>query len=292
MSYLEKKVCVFACLLLLCVSAWAEENIYIVRKGDTLSEIASKHGVSSSSLARLNDISNPKKLQIGQKLSIPIKPGEPIEYEVQTGDTLERIARKHHTRISTLIELNTLADPDRLKVGQKLVVPFVDSPRSSLRGEHPVLANQLDKIRVTRKWKYIVVHHSATESGTVKGMDSYHRNKRHMEHGLAYHFVIGNGKGIRDGEIAIGDRWRKQLHGGHLRSDSLNEVSIGICLVGNFDRNKPTENQLRSLRLLTGYLLEKADLQPDRVKGHCEINPKPTRCPGRFLSMKKVRAEL
>ena len=72
----------------------------------------------------------------------------------------------------------------------------------------------------------------AVDTGTVKGMDRYHREVRHMENGLAYHFVIGNGSGMGDGDIGIGSRWTKQLDGGHLTSERQNQVSLGICLVG------------------------------------------------------------
>jgi len=64
-----------------------------------------------------------------------------------------------------------------------------------------------------------------------------------MENGLAYDFVIGNGNGMRDGEIAVGRRWIRQLDGGHLASEEQNKVAIGICLVGNFDKHQPTRGQ-------------------------------------------------
>ena len=60
------------------------------------------------------------------------------------------------------------------------------------------------------------------------------------KNGLAYHFVIGNAHGLGDGEIGVGGRWTKQLPGGHLISEEQNQVSIGICLVGNFDESQPT----------------------------------------------------
>src|SRR5438045_7677727 len=57
-----------------------------------------------------------------------------------------------------------------------------------------LLPKELGRIRVEPgKWKYIVIHHSASPNASVKGMDYYHRVERHMENGLAYHFVIGNG---------------------------------------------------------------------------------------------------
>ena len=94
------------------------------------------------------------------------------------------------------------------------------------------------------RWQYIVIHHSGVDTGTVKAMDTYHREVRHMENGLAYDFVIGNGSGMGDGEIAVGRRWTLQLDGGHLASEAQNKVALGICLVGNFDEHRPTPREM------------------------------------------------
>src|SRR2546427_8839240 len=95
------------------------------------------------------------------------------------------------------------------------------------------------------------------------------------------HFVIGNGHSLKDGEIAIGHRWSAQLDGGHLASEALNKKAIGICLVGNFDQDRPTRKQLESLHALVECLLARCRLSPDAVRTHQQINPIYTRCPGR-----------
>ena len=64
----------------------------------------------------------------------------------------------------------------------------------------PKTANTLNAIPVRGMWKHIVVHHTATPSATPGGIDRFHREQRHMENGMAYHFLIGNGHGMRDGE--------------------------------------------------------------------------------------------
>ena len=47
-----------------------------------------------------------------------------------------------------------------------------------------------------------------------------------MQNGLAYHFVIGNGTSTGNGQIEVGDRWRRQINGGHVHSDYLNNISL------------------------------------------------------------------
>jgi hypothetical protein len=142
----------------------------------------------------------------------------------------------------------------------------------------------IDEVKVKHgRWKYIVIHHSGVDTGTVRGMDRYHREVRHMEHGLAYHFVIGNGSGMDDGEIGIGARWTRQLDGGHLTSERQNRVSLGICLVGNFDKHKPTPRQLERLTALVRALMNRCRLSAKAVKTHQQINVVHTRCPGRHF---------
>jgi len=202
-------------------------------------------------------------------------------YTVKRNDTMTDLARKNGLTVGELAEHNGLAKSDKLRVGQKLIIPDAGAAAEG-SGSDSILPAALNRIRVEPgKWKYIVIHHSASPSASVKGMDYYHRVERHMENGLAYHFVIGNGHSMKDGEIAIGHRWSAQLDGGHLASEALNKKAIGICLVGNFDQDRPTRKQLESLHALVECLLARCRLSPDAVRTHQQINPIYTRCPGR-----------
>jgi N-acetylmuramoyl-L-alanine amidase len=136
-----------------------------------------------------------------------------------------------------------------------------------------------------RRWQFIVVHNSGTRQGNARAFDYYHRHVRRMQNGLAYHFVIGNGTSTGNGQIEVGDRWRRQINGGHVHSDYLNNISLGICLVGDFNRDQPTRAQLESCEELIRYLRErcgKVDRGEIPVRPHREINPPrwPTDCPG------------
>jgi len=136
-----------------------------------------------------------------------------------------------------------------------------------------------------RRWQFIVVHNSGTRQGNARVFDYYHRHVRRMQNGLAYHFVIGNGTSTGNGQIEVGDRWRRQINGGHVHSDYLNNISLGICLVGDFNRDQPTRAQLESCEELVRYLRErcgKIDRRDIPVRPHREMNPPrwPTDCPG------------
>jgi len=142
----------------------------------------------------------------------------------------------------------------------------------------------IDRAPVKRgRWQYIIVHNSGTRQGNARVFENYHRKVRRMQNGLAYHFVIGNGTSSGNGEIEIGSRWTRQINGGHVASDYLNNISIGICFVGDYNRDRPTEAQLAALDELIRYLRGRVGKTKGRisiVKAHREINPKPTDCPG------------
>ena len=135
------------------------------------------------------------------------------------------------------------------------------------------------------RWKFIIVHNSGTRQGNARAFDYYHRHIRRMQNGLAYHFVIGNGTSSGNGQIEIGDRWRRQINGGHVHSDYLNNIALGICLVGDFNRDQPTRAQLEACEELIRYLRERCGTSDGRtqiVRPHREVNPPrwSTDCPG------------
>ena len=145
---------------------------------------------------------------------------------------------------------------------------------------------QIDRAPVARsRWQFIVVHNSGTRQGNAAAFDYYHRHFRRMQNGLAYHFVIGNGTSTGNGQIEVGDRWRRQINGGHVHSDYLNNIALGICLVGDFNRDQPTRAQLDCCEELIRYLRQRCGKIGDHypiVKPHREMNPPrwPTDCPG------------
>jgi hypothetical protein len=145
---------------------------------------------------------------------------------------------------------------------------------------------EIDRAPVGRaRWQFIVVHNSGTRQGNAAVFDYYHRHVRRMRNGLAYHFVIGNGTSTGNGWIEVGDRWRRQINGGHVHSDYLNNIALGICLVGDFNRDQPTRAQLESCEELIRYLRQRCGKIGDHypmVKPHREMNPPrwATDCPG------------
>ena len=135
-----------------------------------------------------------------------------------------------------------------------------------------------------RDWRHIVIHHTATGSGSVERIHESHLNKGWL--GIGYHFLIGNGNGMADGSIEPTFRWRQQLHGAHAGKDEYNQRGIGICLVGNFEESAPSAAQLKAVKRLVAVLRKEYDIPSSRVIGHREV--KATACPGKHFPLAEV----
>ena len=141
--------------------------------------------------------------------------------------------------------------------------------------------------RRKRDWYWIVIHHSATPSGSERDFDREHKEKGWDECG--YHFVIGNGTNSGNGQVEIGPRWPVQKYGAHAYTpdERFNQHGIGICLVGNFDIDRPTAAQMASLNKLVKYLMVTYHIPVTRVLRHKDT--KPTDCPGRNFNVDAFR---
>lgn len=105
-----------------------EENIYIVKKGDSLYSIANKYNTTIDELKRINNLTS-NILSIGQVLKLPSDKASAVEneentisYTVQKGDSLYSIARKYDTTIDRIKKLNNLTT-NLLSIGQVLLIP-------------------------------------------------------------------------------------------------------------------------------------------------------------------------
>jgi LysM repeat protein len=106
------------------------EVTYVVQAGDTLGRIAERYGVSVADIARVNQIVNIDRLDVGQTLIIPVgglpeqppTTGETIHI-VRAGDNLFRIGLQYGFTVDELAAYNNLANPNRLEVGQEIRIP-------------------------------------------------------------------------------------------------------------------------------------------------------------------------
>ena len=101
-------------------------EIYVVRRGDTVSQIARRYSVPADSVIFANQLQDPDVLAVGQALIVPN--GE-ARYTVVRGDTLYSIARGHGVSLQRLIAANPrITDPNRVYPGQTVVIPADSRP--------------------------------------------------------------------------------------------------------------------------------------------------------------------
>jgi LysM repeat protein len=96
--------------------------VYVVQKGDYLSAIAKRFGVSVRHVVELNALADPNRLVVGMELKIPTR------YRVEPGDTVASIARRFGITVEELLRANRLSQGASLAVGQLLVIPGVEQP--------------------------------------------------------------------------------------------------------------------------------------------------------------------
>jgi hypothetical protein len=141
------------------------------------------------------------------------------------------------------------------------------------------------------RWTSIVIHHSGKPYGTPSSIAAEHKGRNLA--GLGYHFVIGNGRGIADGELHVGYRWLDQLPGAHVagaQQTEYNERSIGVCLVGDGEQGPFTDAQVARLSQLVTTLCRELGLPSDQVLLHRDLAE--TADPGRFFPEAAVRERL
>jgi LysM repeat protein len=124
------------------VAELEDVRTYTVKKGDMLSKIAKKFGVSTRELAEINGITDPNTIVVGRELVLPayaspdasdrprtatvpapVEPPQPGQiYVVQKGDTLSGIAARAGTTVQAIKALNDMTS-DKILIDQKIRLP-------------------------------------------------------------------------------------------------------------------------------------------------------------------------
>ena len=164
-----KIVIIFLLILLFTITAFAQ-TVYTVKRGDTMSRIASNNGISLSELLKANpNITNASLIYVGQKVNIPDKTsGKLVNYTVQGGDTMYRIARKYDISLTQLLKANPkITNPSSIYVGQKILIPDAD-PLSQHERDVVDLVN---KERSSRGLQLLTAHTKLSNVARTKSQD-------------------------------------------------------------------------------------------------------------------------
>ncbi|AWO75446.1 LysM peptidoglycan-binding domain-containing protein [Geobacillus thermoleovorans] len=94
--------------------------VHVVKRGETLWQLAQRYGVPLERIVAANELSDPNRLAVGQALVIPV----PYRYHtVRTGETLWQIARQYGVAVEAIIQANRITNPSLLYPGTTLFIP-------------------------------------------------------------------------------------------------------------------------------------------------------------------------
>lgn len=96
-------------------------SIYVVREGDSLSQIAKMFDVSTNTIIWANDIKRGSLIRTGQTLVI--LPITGVRYTVEKGDTLKSIAKEYGGDLTEILQYNDLTVDAILAVGDVVIIP-------------------------------------------------------------------------------------------------------------------------------------------------------------------------
>ena len=98
----------------------------VVKRGETLSEIADRYGTTVNRLMEMNGLRNANDLWAGSRIKVPgnvYSGGGSGNYTVKAGETLSEIADRYGTSVDRLVQLNGLRDANDLWAGSRIQVP-------------------------------------------------------------------------------------------------------------------------------------------------------------------------
>jgi LysM repeat protein len=98
-----------------------ENSIYVVRKGDSLSQVADMYGVSVNTILWANDIKKGDPLKEGEVLLI--LPISGVKHVVEKGQTLRGIAQKYKADVLDIASFNGITVDTALAIGDELIIP-------------------------------------------------------------------------------------------------------------------------------------------------------------------------
>ena len=142
-------------------------SVYLVRKGDTLAEIAKAFNVSVNTIIWTNDIKNGKVNPGDELIILPISG---VQHIVKSGDTLESIARLYKGDLSEIMSYNELSSSSKLAVGDTIIIP--DGEINARKELTPTKAGQTTTQRNVRDYSKAPIYQGYYMRPLIGGIKS------------------------------------------------------------------------------------------------------------------------
>lgn len=141
----------------------------------------------------------------------------------------------------------------------------------------------------TNRYHYLVVHHTAADTGSLASVRRAHWARRWFDAG--YHLILANGtNGVAAGTLEPSLRYRLGCHAVATRSPRHNTLGLHVSVVGNYDQHAMPAAMRANLAHALTLLAERYDIAPDKILLHRDCSA--TACPGRFVDRADVVANL
>lgn len=183
-----------------------------------------------------------------------------------------------------------LAAPRWLSAGLVSMLPVeapaLDGLKIYPRSSWGAFAPRLSLIKPAHIFSRLTVHHAGTGVNThlrqpdvvfdLNGILEAHLQKSYGD--IGYHFIVDYAGRIWEGRSL-------KYEGAHV--SGMNEQNLGVMLLGNFDDQQPSPDQISALFLVVDALREKYSICSEEIYGHCDLGQ--SACPGRHLYSPYIR---
>ena len=148
--------------------------------------------------------------------------------------------------------------------------------------------------RGQKDWQYIILHHSWSTDSKItsdwEGIKRYHTEELGWKD-IGYHF------GLEYVQNILVLRFGRSLEEVGAHCLGFNKIGIGICLIGNYDIQIPTTEQLSALHELCKILMQLYAISPKHIIGHRESygllgKEQQKTCPGILFPMNDFREKI
>lgn len=126
---------------------------HTVKKGDTLSEIALKYGISVKNLKEWNNLSG-DQIKVGKTLLLnepATKEKEAIKYKIKSGDVLSKIALQYGVSTASIMYKNNIQNPKHIQPGQVIVIPDKTEVAKLEKAQEEIEIKQTTQPKQTKK---------------------------------------------------------------------------------------------------------------------------------------------